>query len=628
MKILTLDFESYYDSEYSLRKMSPAEYILDDRYECTGLAVKRGKDKSFWVEGDEVAEFFANEPTDDVMCVSHNALFDMCITAWRYGWIPKLMVDTMGVSRALLQHLLRSVSLDAVAKHLGLGAKTKALASVKGMRLEQIRSYPALYEEFKEYGLNDADLCYGIFEKLVASGEFPAMEIAVMDIVLRCCVKPQFVTDKDILYKSLAGIQQIKNETLTKAMLVGASGKPDLMSNDKFAELLKMHGVEPPMKISATTGKWAFAFAKTDKEFVDLAEHDSVAVQALIAARLDHKTTIEETRHERFINIANLNWPVTLGSNLMPMPLRYGAAHTHRLGGDWKMNVQNLGRDSMLRQALVAPEGHVVIAGDESQIEARITATLCGQEDMRQQFENGEDVYSIFATDLFGHHVDKRNKMERWMGKTCILGLGFGLGDVKFTEQVPMLARNQLGIDMPYTSAEGKAAVTLYRGKNLNIAGTWKLLNKMGISTLASDREWQFGPVLFRHEEIVLPNGMKLYYHNLRQEPGGRFGMEWVFDYGYKRKRIYGGKLLENIVQSLARIVVMEAAVRIRRHLFRLGIEIALQVHDELVFVVRAEHEQVVRFVLRHELTQRPWWMPALPLACEIESGANYGVCK
>jgi hypothetical protein len=150
----------------------------------------------------------------------------------------------------------------------------------------------------------------------------------------------------------------------------------------------------------------------------------------------------------------------------------------------------------------------------------------------------------------------------------------------------------------------------------------------MGIQALATGQEWRWGPVVFRKEEILLPNGMKLYYHNLRQVAGGRFGTEWIFEYGGKIKRCYGGMLLENIVQALARIITMEAAVRVRMRLAKLKIPLALQVHDELVFVVKKEYEAVTRMVLEHELKVRPAWLPNIPLNCEVGSGPNYGDAK
>jgi hypothetical protein len=633
MEKLTLDFETFYSTDYSLRKMSPAEYILDPRFETLGVAVKRNSERSFWVDGPDVQRFFDEQP-EDVMAISHNALFDMCICAWRYGWIPKLMVDTLGLSRSVLQAKLKSLALNSVAQHLGLGAKTGALANVKGMRLDQIKQHPQLWRDLIDYGLNDNDLCKGIFDELVINRKFPPMELAVMDAVLRCAVVPQFQINRDKLQQSLAQIKQQKAETLARAALMGDDGgKSSLMSNDKFADLLRDAGVDPPTKISALTGKETYAFAKNDQAFLDLLEHPDPVVQTLVAARLDHKSTIEESRHERFINISNLHWPATKRypagyHRFMPMPLRYGGAHTHRLSGDWKLNVQNMGRGSMLRESLEAPDGCVVVAGDESQVEARFVVTLCQQEAVRAQFERGEDVYSLFASELFGRTITKADKIERFIGKQCILGLGFGLGDEKFTRSIPILAWNQMKIKLPYTREEGKHAVTTYRNLNSNVVASWKALNTRGIHALSTGDEWWWGPVLFRKEEILLPNGMSLYYHNLRQQPGGRFGMEWVFEYGGKTKRCYGGMLLENIVQALARIITMEAAIRVRQRLAKLGIPLALQVHDELVFVVKKEYEQVTRMVLAHELKVRPKWLPDLPLDCEVGSGPNYGEAK
>lgn len=633
MKILTLDFETFYGKDYTLKKMSPAEYILDPRFECTGLAVKRDTSPAFWVHGDEVQEFFDNEP-EDVLAVTHNSLFDMCICYWRYGWLPKIMVDTLGVSRSLLQAHLRSLSLKSVAEYLNLGVKGGALANVINMRLADIRAHPKLYIDHIEYGINDAELCYGIFDKLVRSGQYPMSEVLIMDSVLRCAVVPKFVANLQVLEASLAQIKIEKDNTLANAMLVGAAGKETLMSNDQFAALLRQHGVEPPTKISAQTGKEAYAFAKSDVDFLDLLEHPNIAIQTLVGARLGHKSTIEESRHERFIKIAKLDWPKTKytpGGNLqlVPMPLRIGGAHTHRLSGDWKMNVQNMGRGSKLRQALEAPPGWKVVAGDESQVEARFVATLCGQEDLRMAFELGEDVYSIFASALFGRIINKAiDKIERFIGKQSILGLGFGLGDEKFGKSIPILSQNQMGIRIEMPPAEAKRTVNTYRTKYGEIAKTWKLLNTAGINALMGGGDWQWGPVTFQKEQIALPNGMFLYYKNIRRVTGGKFGTEVIFEYGGKTKRCYGGLLLENVVQALARIVTMECVTRIKAHLAKLGIELALQVHDELVFVVKDEHVEVTRFVLTHELRKRPAWLPNIPLDCETGVGQNYGDAK
>lgn len=334
MKQIVLDFESYYDQDYSLRKMTPVEYILDPRFELIGCAVKEGHGKSFWLTEPELITYLAGLP-EKVVLISHNALFDMSLLAWRYDYVPTLMVDTMGLARAWYGHKLRSVALSMVAAFLGVGAKGTTVHKVQGMGLAAIKA-AGFYEEYAQYSLNDADLCWQIYRKIVDEG-FPANEIMVMDTVLRCAVKPKFVLNQTLLAEHLHATLEAKAALLAKC---GVVTKADLMSNDKFADALRGLGVEPPRKISLTTGLETYAFAKTDYEFIDLEEHDNPDVQALVSARLGIKSTIEETRTVRLQAIANLTWRGSLAGHkgLLPVPLRYSGAHTHRLSGDWKLN--------------------------------------------------------------------------------------------------------------------------------------------------------------------------------------------------------------------------------------------------------------------------------------------------
>lgn len=628
MKTIFLDFETYWDQVYSLRNMTPVEYILDPRFEVQGLAVKEGLDgEAYWIDGPDVGAFFASLPPE-VVIVTHNALFDQCICAWIYGYVPKLMVDTLSIARAKLSAFLKSLSLASVAKHLGLGAKGNALINTKGLRFQQIKASPALYGPFVEYGLNDVELCAGIYRELVINQHFPPQELVVQDMVLRCAVQPQFILDEGVLAEHLFTIQQEKEQILSKAMLAGVNSKEDLMSNDKFAQVLRNLGVEPPMKISPLTGRQTYAFAKTDQGFNDLREHENVAVQIVVEARFGHKSTIEETRTERFLSIARLNWhenAVTPGGNskLMPMPLRNSGAHTHRLSGDWKLNVQNLNRGGKLRRALTARKGYAVVAVDSSQIEARHVAWLSGCSKLITAFDAGADVYSEFASVVFAFPVSKKNIPERFIGKQSILGLGYGLGDEKFTRTIPILSLNQIGQQITLTDEEGLRIVQTYRRTYPEIPRTWKALGNLIALSLAGGKELDFGPVKLKRGEILLPSGLSLYYHDLYQVDGN-----WLFTYGGKIKRLYGGALLENISQSLARIVIMDAAIRIRKRLDKYGIRLALQVHDELVYVVREEVAEIVRQIVLEEMNRRPIWGPDLPLASEAGIGPNYGEAK
>lgn len=611
MKTIFIDYETFYSNEYSLRKMTPVEYVLDARFEAIGAAIKEGVDgESYWVDGDDLPHFFKDNKPEHTALVSHNALFDACITAWKYNYVPKLTVDTLGIARATLGHRLKSLSLANVALALGIGAKGDTIHKVIGMNAAAIKA-AGLYDSYIQYALNDADLCAEIYRKLVLSKVFPVNELVVMDMVLRCAIQPQFLLDPNVLALHHHTIKTSKEQLLAR---VGVA-KEELMSNDKFAVALRNLGVEPPMKTSLVTGKEAYAFARTDPEFIALEEHDNPEVQTLVAARLGHKSTLEETRTERLTSISRLRWPGTLQGKL-PIPLRYAGAHTGRLSGEWAINMQNLPRGGALRRAVIAPPDHKVVAADASQIEARMAAWICGQTDLVQQFADGIDVYSAFGTKLYGYEVSKKTPKERHLAKAAILGCGYGLGWEKFQKTVKIQTKGEISL----TDTEAMDVVNKYRTAYAAIPATWKLLNS-AIGTLAGNGgSFSIGPCVFSAGEVSLPSGLKLKYHKLRHEDGG-----WIYEYGGKIKRLYGGALLENIVQALARIVVMDTATRLRPKLARLDIQLALQVHDELVYVVPDDLTHIVTKLLLDEMRIPPAWAPTLPLDAEADCGPSYG---
>lgn len=617
MKIFFLDFESYYSDTYSLKHMTVPEYIYSPQFELIGAAVLEDN-TPYWVEGPDFGYFVSSLPKDCAI-VSHNWLFDGCILAWRYGFIPKLSSCTLSIARAVLGHKLKSLALGAVAEHLGLGVKDKkALAQVKGLGLQQLKNNQMFYERYRQYACDDARMCKEIFTALVPH-EFPYEELAVLDMTLNCALRPQFNVNKDLLHLHLHEVMRKKKELLDA---VGGE-KGELMSNDKFACLLKDLGVKPPTKTSITTGKNAYAFAKTDVAFLDLLEHPNPMVQALVAARLGNKGTLEETRTQKFINVAN----VTPKSN-MPIPLAYGAAHTHRLGGEWKLNFQNLPRGGNLRASLVAPDGHQVVKVDASQIEARITAWFSGCTKLVDQFAKGEDVYASFASTVWQRPIDKQaNPEERWIGKSAVLGLGFGMGWLKFQRTLKSQSENQLGKRISLSDDDAEKIVNVYRRNFSAIPQTWHTLTGF-LPLLAGETTdpVDYKCVRFEVGRIILPSingeigkGLTLRYHNLKHdlEKG-----QWTFTYGKFPKFLFGGKLMENIAQALDRVLVMGAALRLQKRLAPL--RLALQAHDENVYIVPDSVVDVVKQILQQEMSRRPAWGLDLPLTSEVASGPNY----
>jgi DNA polymerase len=629
MQFLYIDFETYYSGDYSLRKMTPVEYILDPQFECIGAALAEDDGKPFWLDHNGLVSYLESNDLSKVKVVSHNALFDMSILAWRYNFVPFLMIDTLSLARAKWSYKLVSLSLAKVAAHLNIGAKGDAIIKVMGMNSAAMKQN-GLYEALTSYALNDVSICRDIWKALQP---FPLEELVICDMVQRCAIQPKFVLDQNILHQHLHNTQQSKQSLLERA---GLADRESLMSNDKFASALLSLGVVPPRKTSLVTGKETWAFSKTDASFLALEEHPDADVQALVAARIGAKSTLEETRTKKFINISNLQWPNGAHS-LMPVPLRYSGAHTHRLSGDWGLNLQNLPRGGSLRAALKAPLGHQVVTCDSAQIEARMVAWFCEQENLVDQFAKGEDVYSTFASSVFSKTINKKEHPdERFIGKTAVLGLGFGMGAPKFQKTVQTQSKNQLGKEIILDDYEAQKIVNIYRDLYPNVKGMWTTLNGK-IQTLTDQRTSEFlgpvtdtaaGVIYLTHEKVTLPSQLSLHYHKLRQVISER-GNEWVYDYGrIKDKRLFGGKLLENIIQALARIVVMDAALRLRKPLEALGVQLSGQVHDELIYIVPDEHVEFVKELVLKEMCVRPRWALALPLAAEAGSGPSYGDAK
>jgi hypothetical protein len=678
VNLLYFDCETYYDKDYSLKKIPTPNYILDQRFELQIVAVKLNDGPHEIVDGPDFPAYLAALDPEQTTTVSFNSLFDNSILAWRYGWAPKTMIDVMGMVRALLGHEMQhGVSLKAVADHLGLPAKGHALQSVMGMRREEIIGR-GLMPAFQDYALRDNEICESAFIKLYP--QFPRSERRLMDMVLRCCVEPRFLCDVKMLTDHLVDVQDAKAELLRAANNIDPK---IIMSTPKFKAALEARGVDVEMKVSPTTGLETPCFAKTDEFMETLQEHPDAEVAAMAAARLGLKSTLEETRTMKLISIAGLPWKQSdaqykartaladefgtpldqlriMAENplpMMPIPLRYGAAHTHRLGGEWKLNFQNMPTvrgskgKSKLRQSLIVREDERVVTCDLSQIEARISAWICGCTTLVNEFANNLDPYSKLATAIFGYPVNRKLKdaagnlifpIEGFIGKTGILGLGYGAGKDRFDTMVTQSARKDgLDISKIYSRALGDKAVDAYRARYWEIKRGWSQLDyDIQSAWLTPYGSSKFGPVEISYGNVLLPSGLSLRYADPKQMqvereyPDGR--KQWQTEYRYRYGKfwhsLYGAKFLENIVQALARIVVMNAALRIRdrgKHTpFPKDYFFKLQGHDELVFVVHKSEVDSLKKVVLEEMRRPPSWGKDIPLDAELGEGASYGEAK
>jgi hypothetical protein len=629
-----LDFETLFSKEYTLRKLDPASYILDERFTAHCLGVAEGfSDPPYLVSAEDIPELLKklSDGGDDVAVCTHNALFDGCILNWRYNYVPKLLVDTLALSRTLLRHKLKSLALRNVAKFLLLESpedEKRAVNKAEGMTVADLTAN-GMWPQYTKDCLVDTALCRAVFLHLAP--QLPPEEFILHDMVLRCAIQPAFRADLSLLQQNIEQVQERKNELFFKAMCAGLTDVKELMSSVELARLLQSLGVQPPVKISKSSGKFIPAFAKSDAEFLALLDHDDPRVAALVEARLAFKTTIEETRSERMLNLAQLEFPYD-GSGWMPIPLKIGAAITHRLGGDWKLNPQNWGRRSLIRKAVLAPEGHKVVTGDAEQIEARMNGWFCGQWDLVERFARGEDVYAWFASEEIYHcPVDKvREPSKRFVGKTGILQLGFQSGPQKLKDMVWLQSYATEPEPIVLTFWEADQIVQAYRRRMDRISGTWGDLRELirEMAHLPSTVSIPVGTedvIMIGFQKCTGPNGLCLYYDDLRYD---RETNGWTYHYNGARYKLYGGKWLENMVQFLARVATMQAAIRLRPLLKPYNVRLNHTSHDELIYVVPDRFVSQVALLVKQEMSRTPQWAPRLPLACSIGIGQSYGEAK
>jgi len=620
MNLITIDFETYYDQKYSLTKISTEEYVRDDRYETIGFAYKINDERCVWVTGtnEHIQKVLDTLPWDDSLVLAHNTMFDGAILSWRYGVKPKGWLDTMSMGRAL-HGVDQSVSLASMALRYGVGEKGTEVMNAVGIGREFFS--PDALAKYGAYCRNDVQLTYNIFQMMMQAG-FPKGELKLIDLTLSMFIHPVLKLDTEALKAHLvdtvaqkkahlvSALQAVGKQDLAVKHILGdeetqAEVRKTLMSNVQFATMLKGLDVEAPTKISPTTGKLTLALAKSDEAFKELLEHEDLRVQALCAARIGTKSTLEETRTQRFIDISH--------RGAFPVPLRYYAAHTGRWGGTDSVNLQNLPsrgpNAGKLKKAILAPEGYVFIDADSAQIEARTLAWESGQDDLVEAFANGKDVYKIMT-------VDQVTAGGRFVGKTTILGAGYGMGAPKFKAQL-----KTFGMDIE--ESESKQIIETYRNTYPMIPLLWResqeaLRCMMRGMTMKLGKD---GLLTVNEKGILLPNGLHIYYNGLAEviQDDKR---QFTYQTRNGPNKIYGGKVVENFTQAIARCIIGDQMLKIAKRY-----KVVLTVHDAIGIVARQEEADEARAYVESCMRWVPSWAEGLPVNCESGMGLSYGDC-
>lgn len=622
MDFITLDFETYYDKTFSLMRLTTEEYIRHEQFQVIGFSVKVNDGPSIWYSGDHevLSNHLKRYNWRNATLLAHNTMFDGAILDWVFKIKPKFFVDTLCMARAI-HGVDAGGSLAALAERYKIGEKGTEVVAALGKRREDFS--PEELDRYGAYCSNDVELTYTLYN-ILGKG-FPHIELGLIDQTMRMFIRPELYVDEVVL---LERTKDIINER--KELLSGLREKLDckdddavatkLSSNKQFAALLESYGVVVPTKISVTTGKAATALAKKDEGFLALCEHEDVFIQNLCAARLGIKSTLEEKRVQRFIDIGRRN------KERIPIPLKYYGAHTGRWAGSDKVNFQNLpSRDvkkKALKNAIIAPEHHLVVNCDSAQIEARVLAWLAGQDDVVKMFAEKQDVYRAMSSKIYSCKPEDVTKEQRFVGKTVVLGCGYGTGGVKLQSTLATATPSVV-----LSEDEAKRVVDVYRATNHKIKGLWgqgdDLLDAL-IQKQFGGKEAQFGVhgcVWYGDEGIRLPNGLHIRYPDLHKDTTDKRG-KLVYKSRKGPVGIWGGTVVENVVQALARCIVGEQLMEISKHY-----KVALTVHDSVVCVVPEAEINEALDKITGIMSVAPRWAPGLPISCEATYGKSYGDC-
>lgn len=695
---LYIDFETFFSEDYSLTKkdMTYLKFIKHQFFKIQSAAVRIGNGKTrYFRKAEEIRDYIEEALIEnpDLVLVAQQAFFDGGIVRYHFGLEFKYCIDLPSLSRAVWPNAMFH-NLNAIGERLYPGDKSKQksddIAFTKGV----YNWTDLIHERNERYNIQDTDLL-AEFVQYFVNGGFPHDVLLQQSIVNMMYFKPSFHADIPLLTKARNEAEERQEEAVQAAIkflqenarvnkhfwvtmadrdktkyttqkayneiyrrTFGMPPMKDkselrkvLTSNDKFAYLLEK-GFDIPVPLKQGSSKidpdaMTYALGKNDVEFqAMMTAHRDLAV--VWTGRMESKSNQEKTRATTFLEYADLC------DGFIPVPLRNSAAHTHRLGGTESINMQNLGRKSPCRPALTGGGVYAINATDSSNIESRVSAWFCGHEEKLDLFRRGGDPYNETATVIFGYPVDRKSKtvdhsMQGAVGKATDLGCGYQMGadrfrdylnagplgmDPIFLEDIPELAK----YPNPY-----KYVIDKYRRANYPIKDMWDTLQSTIFDMARKSCDYELGPLLVRHERIWLPSGLSLHYPGLHKTKEGNWAYE-SRDGGLSF--LFGGKLLENIIQALSQIIILRQMVWISCYLelvYGDEARTALQVHDEVVSAFPLEGAELTGYTDRGEpiwkngekikevsaditaiMHRTDGWFDGIPIGAEGETHLQY----
>lgn len=657
---VVLDFETYWTDDYSLKKMSIVEYVLDPRFECTCLGWKGLDPDDSWgpavtYPAFDLDRFFKlaqekfGERMKRVTVVMQNAKFDALILQEHFGITPQYVVDVLDLAK--MWDARGSHKLADLAEQWHAPSLKGDTTQFKGLHYADIKGEQA--RALAEYTINDVEIEAHLFTVMLPKVvSRPAVELPVANHTLQMYLKPSFQIDMDLGRQIAKGMRAEMQTAVDDLNALGLTitdpyrprknphpqPRPlvagDVSKDSSFKALVEAAGGHVPMK----PGKVGMipALSKEDEGLRELLAHPDARVRSLALAR---KAVQSWPLH--IAKVESILAQAAMRQGFIGTPLGYHNAHTGRWGGAEGINLQNLGGRGRggkgthpliqrVRNMLRAPKGYLLGINDYSKVEAVGLAWQADQRDLLEGFRTGADVYSDLASELFGFPVRKKHKLDpkpiaarlevcRGFGKDAILGCGYGMGAARFYERCysndDLRPKFDDGtFDMEFI----QKVIDTYRTKYSRIPQYWQTLEKSWRwSTKYEERVMldECGLEFFHEDDatfIRLPSG------RLQRYPHARVLMDNSLRYHWGP--LWGGTLTENVISALCRDLIAEAILRLIDNGFWVG----LTVHDEIVALLPETNAEAKLKEMAEIMCQLPAWAKGFPLSAEGELSECY----
>lgn len=650
--MIRIDFETR--SENDIRKSGSWVYSLHPTTKILCLSSKDRTGPTTLITGEQLGKLTLLGGVKNTgmyaailrgeLVEAHNVFFEKAI--WqnimvkRFGW-PEIRPEQWRCSAAVAAYHALPRSLGGAGKTLGLNTvkddegRRVMMQLAKPRPKSQIfyeeKEHPEKFQTLYEYCKSDVDAEYAISMKL---GSLPKNELAVWQLdqkinmrgvpidieAVTCALKilsefsEKLTVELDILTEG-----EIQTIGQRAKIIEWASRRGELLEgftkDDVVAALkvVKDPKVKRILEIRQALGKTSTAKYESMK--------NSTATDGRIRDVLMYHGALTGRWSGKLVQFQNLP-----RGNIKDMATAVKIIKTGSLPAV-EMLTDNVMQfmSAAIRGMVKAPEGKQFLVADFAAIEARVLGWLAGCDKMLNQFRQGQDLYKDMAAGIYRVRVEEVTPEQRQLGKAAILGAGYGMGHKKFYETC-------LSWGIEVHEGLAKTAINTYRSTYHEVRTLWQDQEKAAHFAVRTGKPITEGKITWFVEndflKCKLPSGRCLHYYQpeLRSkttEWGESIELTYMAEKLGKafRNGTYGGKLVENITQAVARDLMAEAMLRIEDE----GFEIVLSVHDELIAEVPLNtylKNPLERFC--DLMSQTPAWATDCPVKAEGWSGINY----